>query len=478
MVDDAYIAVRYAQNLLAGDGLVYNHGQHVLGVTGPLYTIWMAALLLVSPADDPGYAIGVANILFFAFTALAMLKLAPEVGAKTIALVVLMFSAHLRFVDNTLVGMETPLFLLGVVLSVLLLREARLTWLFLLLGLLMLVRPEGTLWALSVVVALAARRQTPRLRQLLPGAAVILVWVVFSGLYYGSPIPHSVLAKSGWFIGEGKREFWPRIASTFQSLALLDLPERFRHAAFARAVLGVATAVSLALFFLGGRALWRLRSRLVAFPVFFLACVCFYIVGRGRVDFSWYGIPTGFAYGVTAIVGGAAVARRLPGWGARARLFAIAVFGAALLLIGSGVWIWQATRLPYYRVMRASYEPAGEFVNAHARADACVVVDELGMIGYRARRTTYDLGGIVSPEILRHYAKGNRKYTWSDYLQELRPDYIICSPRNLGQMLTEEGAPWVEANYETVAEFPAHGVLGKRTATAPGSGGRTAPGAE
>src|SRR4030042_4093279 len=43
-IDDAYITFRYAQNLLQGDGLVYNPGQMVLGTTTPVYALLMAGL--------------------------------------------------------------------------------------------------------------------------------------------------------------------------------------------------------------------------------------------------------------------------------------------------------------------------------------------------------------------------------------------------------------------------------------------------
>lgn len=51
LFDDAMISMRYGQNLAAGDGLVWNAGgEHVEGVTNPLWTLWMAALHLV-PVD-------------------------------------------------------------------------------------------------------------------------------------------------------------------------------------------------------------------------------------------------------------------------------------------------------------------------------------------------------------------------------------------------------------------------------------------
>ena len=40
--DDAFISLRYAANLLAGHGLVFNPGERVEGFTSPLWTLLLA----------------------------------------------------------------------------------------------------------------------------------------------------------------------------------------------------------------------------------------------------------------------------------------------------------------------------------------------------------------------------------------------------------------------------------------------------
>jgi len=43
-LDDSFITFRYAQNLAAGHGLVYNPGDTTLSTTAPLYAILLAGL--------------------------------------------------------------------------------------------------------------------------------------------------------------------------------------------------------------------------------------------------------------------------------------------------------------------------------------------------------------------------------------------------------------------------------------------------
>jgi len=42
--DDPFITFRYAQNLRAGLGFVYNPGERILSTTTPLYTLLLAGL--------------------------------------------------------------------------------------------------------------------------------------------------------------------------------------------------------------------------------------------------------------------------------------------------------------------------------------------------------------------------------------------------------------------------------------------------
>lgn len=352
MVDDAYISLRYAQNLIDGNGLVYNEKQNVLGITGPLYAAWIAILLLLFRGIEAGYVIGVANIAFFALTALALFRVVSELGNKTATMVLLLFITYLRFVDNSIIGMETPFFLFGMITSLLLLRQNRMGWLSLLLALLLLIRPEGVLWTLSILIVLAIRGQKLDLPKLLPGVFVLLFWVVFSLYYYGSPIPTSLYAKSGWTVPHYYEMTFYRITSLFASLALLELPNKLSQLTFPRMAITTVTIVSIAPFFIGSYRLFRKKSIVFVFPLLFFFYIIFYLIGKGRLDFSWYGIPSGLAYFITVFFGIALVVRRLGSKPARDRWFRRLVTPLAVVLIIVSVLIWKIYRLPYFCIMR------------------------------------------------------------------------------------------------------------------------------
>ena len=68
LVDDAFISLRYARNLVAGEGLVYNAGERVEGFSNPTWVaLASAALALDLPPlavlEGIGLASGVAVVL-------------------------------------------------------------------------------------------------------------------------------------------------------------------------------------------------------------------------------------------------------------------------------------------------------------------------------------------------------------------------------------------------------------------------------
>ena len=461
MIDDAYITVRYAQNLIDEGALVYNAGHRVLGVTCPLYALWISLLLVLTPAKLIGYTIGLSNIVMFAASARVLSRLTAEIGSRVSLLIIALFAFHLRFVDNSISGMETSLFVLGTIGAVLLLRERRFTWLSVLLGSLVLVRPEGVALIASVLAVVIALRLRLRIIDLLPGTAIMLMWTVWSWLYYGSPVPHSVLSKCGWVAPFWSQSVYARIVKLFSTLSLLEAPQRVAYSHFIQVVIPILTVVSISLFLVGVRDLWRRRSVLLVFPVLFVAYLGFYLIAKGRPDFSWYGIPSGLAYLVTYVIGLAWLVRRWAGADARRRCFAVALPAVVVGLFTVGCMIWTDTRLPYCRALQTSYKSAGEYVHLNCAPDARVLVDELGMIGWSAHRFTDDLAGLVSPEIFSYYQSRGGQVPLHDVLRKFSPDVVVVCSHTSRNLLSAPGAEWVTDNYRVAAEFPGHVVLEK-----------------
>ena len=68
--DDAYVTYLYAKNVLAGNGFVFNQGEHVLGTTAPFHALLLALLALIfddlPTVDDELEAVRLLRVLVVA----------------------------------------------------------------------------------------------------------------------------------------------------------------------------------------------------------------------------------------------------------------------------------------------------------------------------------------------------------------------------------------------------------------------------
>lgn len=120
-VDDAYITYRYAENLAAGHGAVFNPGERVEGYTNFLWMLLLAGFHAGGIDTEP--ASKVLGALCGAGTVLLTLLLARRLSGDrwtlaTLAAPVLLASTP-TFAAWTVAGLETPLFTLLLLGSVL-----------------------------------------------------------------------------------------------------------------------------------------------------------------------------------------------------------------------------------------------------------------------------------------------------------------------------------------------------------------------
>ena len=119
--DDVFITLRYAENLAAGQGAVFNPGERVEGFSNPIFLVWLAALhsLLHSP-ERMTFAAKLTGLLAGLLALLAMALLArrdPEAPEHWgVPPLLCGLSGYLAFWAGS--GMETGLHVLLVVLAV------------------------------------------------------------------------------------------------------------------------------------------------------------------------------------------------------------------------------------------------------------------------------------------------------------------------------------------------------------------------
>lgn len=239
-IDDAYISLRYARNLVRGEGLVFNPGEFVQGYTNFLWVMVQALLLKLGlPAIPAGCALGgMAGAAVVALTALwSSRRLAPGLVAAAVAPVLLV--SNLGLVMWSMRGLETGLFTLLVLAGALIyLRQpptAPLSlWMGFLFALAALTRPEGVLILGLTLTHMVGARLLSRRRILQQAdfpalalfAGVLAAYAGWAAFYYGDILPNTFHAKVGGTLDSLPRgwEYLKKFGRYGTGLPLLALP--------------------------------------------------------------------------------------------------------------------------------------------------------------------------------------------------------------------------------------------------------------
>ena len=206
--DDAFITYRYAANLVAGHGAVFNVGDRVEGYSSPLHMLLSAALIFGLSTSDVLLPAKILGLLFGVGTLLMMAPIGRrlELRPRDVMLAQLLVVLNPSFAISASNGLETSLY--GFLISVT-------AWLFLremetkqgtlsgwMAFALLFTRPDATLIcaALFGLRALEARRSgTLRTRFIvLWAAAFVLPTIALIAarlLYYGELLPNTYYAK-------------------------------------------------------------------------------------------------------------------------------------------------------------------------------------------------------------------------------------------------------------------------------------------
>ncbi len=472
LIDDAYITYRYAANAAEGRGLVYNDGERVMGFTSPGYTLLLASIgaLQGSEAIVPASQwINLAALLAAGAGAARLarqLRFRPLVAALLFAMVV----TAPRTLFVSVGGMESSLFLAALWWTLWALCGRRWSVAAWLAGAACLLRPEGVFLAgLTLAALLLARRRGETSVRIVPAvlrlSAPGLAWAAFALVYFGTFVPHSIVAK--------RAGVYP--LSLVQSTASVarDLTESFFDpvlpggaSALGAVAMPLAIAVLAVLAGLGAVALVRREPCLGVIPGMALLLALFYATSRTL------NLPHYYAHFETLIklcwwVGWIELFRLLV---RRRPAHALAVGLAALLTLAPALTLYPyrsvargrvafrdrlfdqgEARLPVYRDLARS-------LAASLPPGSVVALPEIGLLGYALRDAkVLDTCGLVSPEVLPFLPvpPGLRPDATvgvvpPGLVRERRPDLLI-----LLELFGRRGIladPWFHSHYTPVAK--------------------------
>jgi hypothetical protein len=434
--DDAFISFRYALNLLAGHGLVYNPGERVEGYTNFLWTIMSIPVLWLG-GNAELYAlaltslIGTLVVLLLYLACRAALPDAPW-WVWLLGPGFLVLNAPFAVYTIRGSGMETALFTLCVLGgSFLYLREHAALheagsmprpFSALVFGVAALVRPEGVLvFGVALLHLLASSYRLAGFWRVAVrfGGAFALVYApyfVWRMAYYGDLLPNTFYAKTGATVYQLQRGL--EYAGDFaQTMGLLWL--------------------ALAL----GLGWWGIvAARRYSFVLALVLIYTLYIIAVGGDFFPGYRffvplVPLLVLLGVVGI-------ERARRWlfGSLPRVGGVAApAGLVLLLLLGGLAytdVRQFDRNENYKYSVNEYRVAtywgkvGRWLAQHAPPDAVIAAEGAGAIAYYSGLHSIDMLGLNDRHISRVYVpemgSGRAGHEKTDYAYVLRrrPDYI------------------------------------------------------
>lgn len=427
--DDPFITYRYADNLVRGLGFVYNPAERVLSTTTPLFTLLLAILGLFSP-QFPLWAnlVGTAGL---AVGGLLLYELARSWQEPGVGWAALLLYPTFPLLLTTL-GSETPLYLALCLGAFMFYVRKRLLLAALCAALAVLARPDGVLVALLLAGDYLIRVRSPiPWREALLFSVILLAWVVFSWVYFGSPLPATLVAKQQQGAMAASQRFAPGLFTILRWYASLPY-----YLEAGLAAVGLIFAVRRA-------RPWLL---FLSWPAMYFAAYSALGVSR----YFWYYAPLvpGFVVlvglGVTALKGvwRATSSRRLAASQDGPVPFPGRVGWVALALL-TLLFLSQVRSLAELRLQAdhryGIYRAVGEWLLHNTHEEDRVGALEVGIIGYYARRPMIDFAGLIQPAVaaqLGEHSSYEDTALWA--ADHYRPEYLV---------LPEGAFPRLEASY-------------------------------
>jgi len=430
--EDAYITFRYARNLVGGMGPVYNPGERVMGFTSAPWMLWNAAGYAL--LKDPVLWSRIWTLLGDATTLLVMGALLRSGASLASAWCFNFFFATWPFIAAVgTSGMEnSPMFTLIALGGALAARSSRASGPV--LALLALWRPEGL--ASAAVLALGARWRDRAI-----AAALALAGLAALALFYGSPLPQSLFAKSRIYglAGPWAGRHWWEWLSPFTL-------GRWPIASEANNMLPLTVVFAPALV-AGAARVWRARRSALA-----LAIAGSLVVWLG---YSFLGVAYFYWYMVVPMAGLAALAAvGLP-----------RIVRGPSLYVSLGLFVvgmWTLAPVLYLGRAKAEYFSFGvvaQYLLSHARPGQKVMLEPIGLIGYHNPLRIVDEIGLVSPSVAKRRLEGPGWY--ADLAERERPEWLVVRRTFLrsGEVWAGAGAPFrsaaerdtVMGRYQTVS---------------------------
>jgi arabinofuranosyltransferase len=435
--DDMFITYRYAQNLAAGRGLVFNPGERVFGVTDPGVALVLGGIAGVTGLPIPVLGTALTGAALAALAIIALLA-APNGPARLSAALggTLVLTAPLLWAGQG----SGPLIALALLASSCVAAKKAPVIAGVLAGAAVWFRPEaGVGVAIIAVMRWVESRRLP-LRFSLSAGLLIGSGLLAARSYFGAYLPNTLAAKRSFAALDpafytGFSGFWARAINMFVD------------------VYGGLPAVAVLLLALPGAwFFWRHGGPLAKLVTLYAASLVV-VYSAVRVPFFvWYVAPI-LTWALFAI-GALAAKVLLKARSTSLPLLAAAVIGLLFLGVPMARASYNWVARPQAGDWRAvGYRAAGEWIRNHSQPTDDIAFDEVGILAFYSDRPVRDLIGLVSPHAMPYAAQGD---PLGAFLAMPTKFVVLHTFTGRGSTRPIVFRPWFPAAYEEVAalRFP------------------------
>ncbi|MEK6252711.1 MAG: hypothetical protein AABM43_12435 [Actinomycetota bacterium] len=458
--EDALITIKHAKNAVNGHGLVHHLGEdRVQGFTSALSVLVPIPGELIA-ADGGLVAMRLASLVAFAVAAVYAYRIAQELQLTTwpTAFVLAYLALDQNQIFYGMAGMETQIAVAVLLAGIYYMLNEDFARTGISLGLALLARPDFVLWVVPAYVFLLLRNPRNAVGAGSISAAIVAPWVLFTTAYYGSPVPHTIEAKSlvfspamptatdlsGWLTFAGDqlqfhRHDWSFLAPFLEKSLVVDTPLPYSLLkVFAFLVAGLAIIGACATW---SRAAWRPA---ITFVLLYIAYV---IAFQNLISyFLWYYQPV---LAVVILLAAAGLDRLTA---PRPKIAVVIAACGALL---------YSIQLPFTIPLDADVQhgiedrvrmPLGQYLERAVRPGQTITSEPSGYVGYYTNGTLYDFPGLTSPTVADTLKKVSADYRnpWS-IVYLMHPDWAVMRPGELDAMT--QTYPRTAKHYVTVRQF-------------------------
>lgn len=442
--EDWYITYRASKNLALGNGLVYNIGEYTMTYTSPIGTLFPAFIKYIFLNQSDDFTIWIYRIvcsIVLSSTSILLFKIIQKLQYPTFFYYITLFFFAFSFliVDNSINGMESAFMVFFEILLIYLLISYPLTdtWRYAIcFSGIMFTRPDGFIYASILIlgfVLFSVNNSLRFTRQNLfhvfkaIGIAFLLFspWLIITDNYYGTPIPHTIIAKSKVYSFDYLIDTFINYCRNFNGSPNLFLPAyavNFGGWGLFKPIAQILSFITLFYWLIPGtNKIARALSLASLLMVLYLNIV------SGQGPSPWY-LPSVITPTLIILT---LIANDIYQAFFTNERFKIIKYASVVSLIGICIFMFSnfylGMRMIKYQqkiVELGNRKQIGLWLKANSKPKDRVFMECLGYIGFYSNLKTYDFPGMSSPEVVKT-RKTLKTEKYSAVINYLKPEWLV-----------------------------------------------------